>query len=231
MKKREYCVLFFIAACIGAVVFLPGFTGKAPKRIMPLGDSITYGIVGGMDGEKNFSGGYRAPLARKAEDAYWNVQFVGTQVDALRLHHEGYPGWRIDQIDSIVADKIRTAKPDIILLHIGTNDLAQGTSADIRARNFDTLLNTINAIPNPPLVLVSSIILICGAQTDLDNYNKQVETIVKEHVAKGEHFVFVDMNHESHMACDDLSDAVHPNREGYIKMADVWFKALKPYMN
>jgi len=71
-----------------------------PIRLLPLGDSITYGF--------DAAGGYRAPLCQLLTNAGDNIDFVGTQngngVAGLPDgDHEGHPGWRIDQIYSIIA--------------------------------------------------------------------------------------------------------------------------------
>ena len=61
---------------------------SAPKRIMPLGDSITYGYPS--------STGYRNYLWYKLRDAHYTVNFVGSQHDGygygFDVDHEGYGG-------------------------------------------------------------------------------------------------------------------------------------------
>src|SRR5208337_2107217 len=51
-----------------AIAAIPPVT---PIKIMPLGDSITYGLYA--------PGGYRAPLYQQLANANFNVNFVGTQ--------------------------------------------------------------------------------------------------------------------------------------------------------
>ena len=83
-------------ALAGVFVSLFSFTAfsQAPEiRIMPLGDSITYGT--------GAAGGYRYPLYIALTNAGYNVDYVGTQtgnsVDGLgaEINHEGHGGWRI----------------------------------------------------------------------------------------------------------------------------------------
>ncbi|MCX6928550.1 MAG: GDSL-type esterase/lipase family protein, partial [Verrucomicrobia bacterium] len=102
----------------------PDFSTAPPIRIMPVGDSITYGA--------GAPGGYRLPLYQLLTNAGFNVDYVGTQTDngAPGLpdpDHEGHRGWRIDQIDSIILGAFDSiSDPDVILLLIGTNDYGQG---------------------------------------------------------------------------------------------------------
>jgi hypothetical protein len=78
------------------------------SRIMPLGDSITFGcgdqcekdcMVGpkGMAPCSNCSGGYRTPLYNELHNASFNFSFVGTKQNGppsilSHMQHEGHPG-------------------------------------------------------------------------------------------------------------------------------------------
>src|SRR5688500_15993420 len=73
-----------------------------PVRIMPLGDSITFGAGGTAN-----LGGYRGPLYTLLTNAGYNVDFVGTQTGNSSgvpdQDHQGHSGWRIDELDSNIA--------------------------------------------------------------------------------------------------------------------------------
>ena len=108
---------------------------------MPLGDSITYGVNDLGDG------GYRGPLLALAVAAGRKITFTGslsngpTSVSGqiFPQKNEGHSGWGISEVNpnsggnAGIATVIPTPAfnsgsggvPDIILLHIGTND--QGT--------------------------------------------------------------------------------------------------------
>jgi len=78
-----------------------------PIRIMPLGDSITYGWDGGY-------GGYRGYLGDLLYNGGYDFDFVGSRTDNdpctdpncpfLDLDHEGWNGWRADQIRDNIFD-------------------------------------------------------------------------------------------------------------------------------
>ena len=88
-------------------------------KIMPLGDSITYGW-GSASG-----GGYRLPLWNELRVHGAAIDFVGSQQNgpaSFDRDHEGHPGWTINQIAEKVVNWLLTYQPQIVLLHIGTND-------------------------------------------------------------------------------------------------------------
>src|SRR5947209_14639864 len=93
-----------------------------PIRVMPLGDSITWG-VGSSTGSS-----YRADLWRRlVTQAGYHIDFVGSQQSGSLpdTDNEGHSGWRIDQIAGGIDGWLATYQPDVVLLHIGTNDMNQ----------------------------------------------------------------------------------------------------------
>src|ERR1041384_5471974 len=101
-----------LGSCVWMAAHPLGCAPAPPAiRIMPVGDSITYGAV--------VPGGYRAPLYRLMTNAGFTVDFVGTATDnsAPSLpdpDHEGHSGWRIDQIDSVIEAVFgKVSDPDV----------------------------------------------------------------------------------------------------------------------
>ncbi|MEH2011675.1 hypothetical protein [Nostoc sp.] len=78
-------------------------------RIMPLGASITAGVPNGD--------GYRIKLWNIALANKWNIHFLGSLSNGPKSlsdkHHEGHPGYRIDQITSLVDHALATYNPDM----------------------------------------------------------------------------------------------------------------------
>lgn len=136
----------FAATVLAALVLVLGsrcVTAADAKKtitIYPLGDSITFGWSR-VAPHHRIPGGYRAPLYVLLTHAGYTVHFVGSNTRnptrlLLRHHatqHDGWPGWRIDQIATHVKHWLATsgyrfkgpAYPDFILLHISTNDIIQ----------------------------------------------------------------------------------------------------------
>ena len=206
-----------------AVAAIPPVT---PIKIMPLGDSITYGLYA--------PGGYRAPLYQQLANANFNVNFVGTQNNnpaswLPSIDHEGHSGYRIDQIASGFLSWVNAVpSPDIILLLIGTNDYGQQYNTASATNRLDQLISLIATNrPNARLVVANLTL-----RTDNSTYESQIETtfnpfipgIVAGHAARGQHVSFVDLH--SALGAADLTDGLHPNQSGYDKMAAAWYAAI-----
>lgn len=190
-------------------------------RIMPLGDSIT-------EGGQGFYGGYRVELWRKLVDSGYKVDFVGSGSNGppeLGDHdHEGHAGWRIDQLDARAADAVRTYDPQVVLLHIGTNDLDQNFDVPNAPARLSILIDHILAA-KPSVVLVVAQIIpqsLPDWEAAVRTYNAALPAIV---ASKGPQVHLVDMH--SAVAVADLPDGIHPNWTGNAKMAAVWFDALR----
>lgn len=196
---------------------------QRPLSVLPLGDSITDGLDG--------TGGYRADLYQmfRADDRY--VDFVGSQSAGPArlgdLNHEGHPGWRIDQVDAQVTGWVSSARPDVVLLHIGTNDVLQDYALDTASARLSTLLDHITTAAPAAEVYVSTILPFADPTDEAQGktYNSQLTSLVTSKAAANPHLHLVDM-HASLTVADLLSDGVHPTNGGYSKMAARWYGAL-----
>lgn len=191
-----------------------------PLRIMPLGDSITDGM--------GVAGGYRTDLWQYLRADGMAVQFVGSEYGGPAAlgdrDHEGHPGWEIGQIDRRVTGWLRTYQPDVVLLHLGTNDVLHGhaTGAAVRLR---ALLGQITATVPAAQVYVAQIIPLraLGLDSRVRRYNRAVARVA---AAAGPHVHLVDM-HTAVEPADLLADGIHPDGGGYSKMAARWYAALR----
>lgn len=195
-------------------------TPKPTIKIMPLGDSITDGITAW--------GAYRTKLWKNIVNNGYKVDFVGSlrggPSDLEDKDHEGHSGWRIDQISNNINSWMDTYKPDIVLLHIGTNDISQKYDLNNAPNRLSDLIDKICAkLPAGGKLYVATIIPISYA--DVRSYNSQVAAVVQNKANQGKPVYLVDMY--SALTLSDLADGVHPNANGYNKMGDVWFNAIK----
>jgi lysophospholipase L1-like esterase len=210
----------------GTGAYAPCPPNGSPCKILPLGDSITHGARSSDDA------GYRSQLFKLIVAANQNVTFTGsltngpTQVlgQPFPRMHEGHSGWTISQISSVVPSPALDGKPNIILLHIGTNDIGSRDPAAMAMR-LDTLVEKI-AQNAPDALIVLAQITTARTDNDIrDAYNAKIPGIVQSHAGKGQHIIGVDVNKLPMAGLS--SDGVHPNDEGYAFMADIWYAAIK----
>jgi len=199
-------------------------------RIMPLGDSLT-------DGSDTVAGAYRISLERQLIAGKFDFNFVGSLTNGPSTlesqHHEGHRGYRIDEImngrppNPGVTDWLTKAKPNDVLLMIGTNDIVQGYQLDAAPDRLSALIDEITTVSPSANVLVASIPPIDDPTLNalVQQYNAAIPGIVSQKQADGEHVSFVDVN--AAVGLSDISpDGIHLNATGYAKVGNAWYQAL-----
>ncbi len=201
-------------------------------EVLPLGDSITYGST-------TNNGGYRVELYTRATNDGKHVTFVGSQSDgpaavagvAFPRNNEGHPGWTISQITGVATtSNALKDSPEIILLHIGTNDLPNSlTGASSRlAQLVDQILA---ALPNS-LLVVAQLIPLPWAESSVVTYDAAIPGLVQQRAGQGKHVILVDMNTGFPSNNGFGSDNIHPNDSvGYPWMGDKWYAAIQQYLH
>ncbi|MCA9924416.1 MAG: hypothetical protein KC421_18695, partial [Anaerolineales bacterium] len=205
-----------------------------PTRILPAGDSITQGQYSSTDA------GYRLPLYLSLRNAGYDVQFVGQLMNGptpgFDNNHEGYGGKKTQFFVVSLANWVEDQSADIVLYHIGTNDVPNGI--DDAIINTNTILDQIDAKSTDVTVVVAQIInRTCNGpncaveQAATSTYNDNLQILVDDRVAVGDDLVIVDMEHDAQLSyfvepAGDFANFLHPNDTGYEKMAAVWFDAL-----
>jgi len=218
----------FLLAFVLAFASTASTETLGPVRIMPLGDSITYGT------SSTGTVGYRRPLYQLLSGAGYSVDFVGSQTtgspEDFDRNHEGHSGWRADQIRENITGWLNSTPADIVLLHIGTNDISQNQGAAGTVSEISQILDRIDAwetAHNQVWVILARIINRNdwweGITTTL---NGLIQTLADTRIAAGDRIIVVDME-SALIYPGDLADTVHPNDTGYGKMAAVWFAELE----
>ncbi len=199
-------------------------------RIMPLGNSITQGVLGSSDDT-----GYRRALYLLLTAAGYSINFVGSQSTGIPADfdrdHEGHSGWRADQIRDNLSGWLTTNPADLILLHIGTNDISQGQTVGSTTTEVGQILDGIDAKSTATVVFLALIInRNDGYSSATSSFNAALQALANTRIANGDLIVVV--NQEAALTYpSDLDDAVHPNNAGYAKMAQCWFTALSEYLH
>jgi lysophospholipase L1-like esterase len=227
---RAYsCPSTLIVALLSLVFLAPRARAQTPPtRIMPLGDSITDGTAHGTAG----FGGYRGTLYTLLTNAGFNVDYVGTlSNNGANLpdpQHEGHSGWRIDQLGSAMAGWLQgLADPDVVLMHIGTNDFGQNFNTIDAINRLDALILQIATLRPYAHIIVTNLLVRSGAvnTTIQTQFNPFVQQKVDAHAALGRRVTFLDLRSAVPLA--DMPDGLHPNQTGYDKMANAWRPAIQ----
>ncbi|MER7507066.1 SGNH/GDSL hydrolase family protein [Streptomyces lavendulae] len=181
---------------------------------MPLGDSITAG-VGSSTG-----GGYRLPLWQELAGRGMQVDFVGSERGGgfEDPDHEGHSGYMIDQIRARIDGWLGQAQPDVVLLHLGINDLDRGE----RPGAADRLVALIDRIerdqPGITVIVQGLIPTTGGLEGEAITFNAMVRSEVDSHG-----FRWVE---PPALQGGEMADRLHPNDLGYQRMAEAFVRSL-----
>ncbi len=236
------------------------------QKIMAVGDSITSGQTdvgnGGVPAIP-LRTGYRKPLQQRLTSNGYSFDFVGGLDHGCNAGYdadaEGWPGYTAQQIldgggalipqcdgqnapaYTGIFDALNDNPADIVLLHIGTNDLA-GTDAGDVASILDDIDLWEQQTNHPVTVVLAQIIdwwktgcsgtlAQCG-NPHVQTFNDGLRTMVQGRINNGDDIILVNQ----HDALDypaDMGDQsttqtyrLHPVDSGYEKMADVWLYPL-----
>ena len=219
----------------------------AQTRLMPVGDSITQGGQG--------FAAYRYPLYFDLLAAGYDVDFVGTQsaldggglpnpasypsyLTTFDRDHEGYWGWRTDQVESVIQSAAQLHQPEIVLIHLGTNDIGQNgaagvTAADQNLRDIITLMRL--EVPTATFLLARVIPIGpssgYGANAgQVGPLNAVIDSVVLAMDTPASPVIGVDPNAGFDLVTMMQGDALHPNEAGEQHMADAWFATLAPLL-
>jgi hypothetical protein len=217
-----------------------------PCKVLPLGDSITYGV----NDEGN--GGYRGPLFAAAIAAGQQLTFTGslsngpTTVSGQTFpkKNEGHSGWGISEVTPYSGGNAGIATvipspafssssggtPDIILLHIGTNDEGSFPASQMTSDLSGLLDKIITNAPSALVVVAQIIPLGYGTNDVIKAYNQAIPGLVQQRAAAGKHIVLVDMYTGFTPSSMLGSDNIHPNSTGYKFMADRWYSIIGPLL-
>ena len=194
---------------------------KTQIRLMPLGDSITDGTI--------LPGGYRTELWKKLMMDGDNIDFVGSissgSPDLGDSDHQGLIGWTIPQLDGSVGGWIAAYQPDIVLLHIGTNDLDHGATPESMTQSMSKLIGDIFAAKPDTFIIVSTLVPSThGAGSTWSSFNASIPNIAAQYSSQGRRIIALDMSQV--VTGGDLADGIHPNAIGYSKMANMWYPVV-----
>lgn len=208
-----------------------GDTETVPLKLMPIGDSITQGW------SDRYS--YRYPLWKKLIDAGASVDFVGSLDEnykgspewpayrglAFDSDHEGHWGWRVDEILERIDGWLSRNTPDVVLLHLGTNDIFQSNGVESTLSELNELIVRLRSANPDVVIFLAKVIGANQHDTLLQELNNGIAGLAATLHTPATPVWIVDQYSGFNYA-EDTYDGVHPNSQGEEKMAAKWFAAL-----
>nr|WP_239028979.1 GDSL-type esterase/lipase family protein [Pseudonocardia acidicola] len=194
---------------------------------MPLGASSTEGLGSPA------TAGYRVPLLAMLRRDGVAVDFVGSQrsgpASLADRDNEGHSGWTVAMMVPRVAGWVRAARPDVILLHAGTNDLGGGASGAVVAQRLDDLLNRIyRQAPSVHVVVAGVWAKMRSRAAARADLAARTPGVVTRHRTLGHSITFVDTS--DLVSPSEFADGVHPNAAGYARIARMFAREIETYL-
>lgn len=213
-------------------------------RVMAVGDSLTLGQG------SSATGGYRLPLwnhlkGRLASDALFlpagpntTPPYSDNGDPYYGSRWAGFGGWKINDLicsncggsnntGQAMTEWVANNNPHVLLLMIGTNDLAEtANQVTLRAR-FNALLDLIYDLrPTIPIVHGRIPQYQTTVWPAVTTYNDMCVEELGNRVLVNPDRLVVSANMESIRGENKYSDYVHLNQLGYTEMASLWSQAL-----
>ncbi|MEU4770156.1 ricin-type beta-trefoil lectin domain protein [Actinosynnema sp. NPDC023794] len=227
MKTRSTLSSVLVAVLAALFLIVPQATAAAPTRIMALGDSIT-----------GSPGCWRALLWQHLRNTgYTDIDFVGTlpapgcgfAYDGENEGHGGFLATRIADQNQLPG-WLSATRPDVVLMHLGTNDVWSNIPASTILSAYTKLLGQMRA-SNPSMkVLVAKILPMnpsnCSAcYQRVVTLNNAIPGWATANSTSQSPITVVDQ-WSGFSTSSDTSDGVHPNDSGIRKMEARWYPAL-----
>ncbi len=214
-----------------------GSTHTGSWRITPLGDSITGTTCGPQLLSKEL-----------IDKGHKNFTFVGTILNnqscngAPNVQTEGHGGYLVTDLvgngqhASELPQWTAADKPDVVLMHFGTNDVWNNIAPATIIDAYSTVLASLRGASPKVIVFVAQIIPLnpsgcadCEARVEALNAQIPTWASAKSTAASpiyvvDQHSVFVAASYQP--SSTYTADGVHPNAAGGQLMADKWYAAL-----
>lgn len=230
--------LMAMLLCILLPILQLGADASRPLRILCIGDSITQG---GVRGRQEYT--YRLPLARTLHQLGIPFEMLGTQTEGLHpgfqwpelaegipfpARHEGYYGFTTEQVSGrIRANLPRLPDPDVVLIHLGTNDQRSRQPGQLVIRPLEEIITMLRE-RNPNII-----ILVGHIQNDGEAARRirALKNEMAERLHRPEAPVLTVAHDRDWVANPRIRgthtfDWLHPNPAGQKKMARDWLEAL-----
>lgn len=207
-------------------------TDGGTLRIMPLGDSITEAEIG--------HDSYRRVLWQRLKGAGCAVDMVGSKSGVSRgsrdsgsaappnsdfdPDHEGHWDYSVDELLPRVSGLVAQANPDVVMIHLGTNDVLRGQSASGIAQELGRTIDAIRASKPDAHILLAKIIPASPNVSGTAALNRLIDGLASGRNSATSPIRVVDQ--ASGYGVGNNYDGVHPAASGEAMIGNKWADAL-----
>lgn len=226
-KQAVRSILFMLGAML-----LPA---SARVTIMPLGNSITEG--------DEWDETYRFHVWKRleAEGMAPHVDFVGTMRGVRRgdpsdedfdQDHEGHWGYTTRDVDRELYQWLRVNQPDIVMMHLGTNDIYDNFTIAESHGNLDLILDSLRSY-SPSVHVLMAQLMPSGSfrNAALYEFNQTLPAWAAANATPTSPIEIVDCFTGFDPFRDLKYDQVHPSRYGQRKLGARFADALVPLLS
>jgi len=226
--KRKICTTFIIVAILAGFFGCDngdtGPDGNGGKPIVCLGDSLTEGYGASKPNSVDKTRSYPAFLGEKVTVTVVNAGISGdTTAGGLAR----------------IGKDVLAHNPQLVIILLGANDFTHMRPANEAKKDLQSIINNIRD-GNRKIYLASFIgdssweasyisVIPGGLTLELEAYLGEYKKMYSELKSENTDIGYI-ANIWKGIENSDMSDLVHPNAEGYRKMADNIFNEIKPYL-
>jgi lysophospholipase L1-like esterase len=118
---------------------------------------------------------------------------------------EGWPGFRVEEVDVRARNAIPLYKPNVVLINAGTNDATQGYNVATTKDRMETMIDFIFETVPDVCVVLSTLIPNTLNPGNVALINDQYRTLARELQGQGKRLILVDFG-DGWMTTADLAD-------------------------
>ncbi|MCI4671161.1 MAG: GDSL-type esterase/lipase family protein [Bacteroidia bacterium] len=214
---------------------LPANTSAASLQVLPLGDSR-------VEGHPTLYNSYRYELWKLLISDNWDVDFIGSRTDereeasvngiCFDTDHEGTGGEVSAGILNTLQILTLQQEPDIVLLGIGGNDLADANEkVETIISNLKKIVKNLQARNDSVTIFVEQIapgtmdFMTPQLTQDFNEYQAALIPFATEASTPSSKVILLDMNRA--WSDNNMADEVHYNEVGAKIVAERYFDAIK----
>ena len=193
------------------------------KRLAILGDSISTYKIHMPEGYNHFYP-YPAGDIRDVNHTWWKM--VSNEIGTSIFVDNAWGGTTVVGGTSATESEVRLKtlllgeeKPDIVIIFMGSNDIAGGTKATTFKASYEKMIENIKKLSPDTEIILCTLLNLDPITTfykgnDVNAYNN----VIKE-IGEKNNFEVIDL-FKAELSKTDLIDSVHPNKSGHEKIAE-----------